>query len=43
LSGLTTSEKLEKMGKDGDAVNATRPYFGNPVGNRVAQDLSEGK
>ena len=43
LSGLTTSEKLEKMGKDGDAVNATRPYFGNPVGNRVEQDLSEGK
>ena len=27
LNGLTTSEKLEKMGKNGDAVNATRPYF----------------
>ena len=35
LSGLTTSEKLEKMGKDGNAINATRPYFGNAVGNEV--------
>jgi hypothetical protein len=33
LNGLTTSEKLEKMGKNGDAVNATRPYFGDAVGN----------
>ena len=31
LNGLTTSEKLEKMGKNGDAVNATRPYFGDTV------------
>jgi hypothetical protein len=32
LNGLTTSEKLEKMGKNGNAVNATRPYFGDAVG-----------
>ena len=35
LNGLTTSEKLEKMGKNGDAVNATRPYFGDAVGNEA--------
>ena len=35
LNGLTTSEKLEKMGKDGNAVNATRPYFGDAVGNEA--------
>lgn len=29
LSGLTTSEKLEKMGKDADAINGTDRYFGS--------------
>lgn len=28
VSGLTTSEKLEKMGRDADAVNGTDKYFG---------------
>ena len=28
VSGLTTSEKLEKMGKDAGAVNGTATYFG---------------
>jgi hypothetical protein len=28
ILGLTTSEKLEKMGRDGDAINGTARYFG---------------
>jgi len=28
VNGLTTSEKLEKMGRDADAVNGTKRYFG---------------
>ena len=28
LQGLTTSEKLEKMGVDPEAVNGTQKYFG---------------
>ena len=29
VNGLTTSEKLEKMGRDGGAINGTRRYFGD--------------